>query len=144
MAWIAFDLDDTLVNKTPEGDLPVEGAPEALMQLAQEGHRLTVYTARFNAMPDDRKMQMKEELEQTLQMLGFPPAEVWVGTHKPACDMFIGANHVTFDQDWDLALAQLQVMMEERGLVPGPQPGAVEQQMEDEPVEAPPEEPQDG
>jgi hypothetical protein len=139
MAWICVDLDDTLIQKgmppeedanpmmgeegpQEENELPVDGAVEAMGQLTTEGHRLTVFTSRFNAMPDDRKQQLKEEIENQLMQLGFPPMEVWTGTHKPAADLFIDNNAITFDNDWGLALAQAQVMMEERGLVPGPQP----------------------
>lgn len=128
MAWITVDLDETLVQKLPdpmtgeENDQPTEGAVESMAQLAQEGHRLTVFTARFAPMPESEKQRLKEQIEQELQSYGFPPMEVWTGTHKPAADIYIGNEAITFDQDWGLALAQLQVMLEEKGLVPGPQP----------------------
>lgn len=130
MAWIAVDLDGTLVQPSidpttgeeTKDDVPVEGSVEAMSQLAQEGHRLTVFTSRFAPMPETEKQRKKEEIEQLLQGLGFPPMEVWTGTHKPDADFFIDDKAVTFDDDWGLALAQLQYMMEERGLVPGPQP----------------------
>ena len=130
MAWIAVDLDDTLVQKSidpmtgepSEEDQPIEGAVEAMQQLAGDGHRLTVFTSRFAPMPDDMKHQTKEQLEQMLQSFGFPPMEVWTGTHKPDVDFFVDDKAVTFDNDWGLCLAQMQYMMEERGLVPGPQP----------------------
>lgn len=142
MAWICLDLDDTLVTSQPsmgmdgegsEQNIPVDGAVEAVAQLVAEGHRVTVFTARFNAMPDARKQQLKEEIEEELMQLGFPPIEVWTGTHKPAADLFIDNNAITFDNDWGLALAQAQVMMEERGLVPGPQPdnGVIEPNPDD-------------
>lgn len=141
MAWICFELDDTLVQKQPLSDeldaeeqeplqeMPVEGAPEALQQLAAEGHRLTVVTARFQAMPASEKQRVKEEIEETLQMLGFPEMEVWTGTFKPAADLFVGRNEVTFDDDWGLALAQVQQMLEDKGLAAEPVPGAAEQDL---------------
>jgi hypothetical protein len=128
MAWIAIDLDDTLVQKLPdpmtgeESSQPMEGAVESMNQLIQEGHRLTVFTARFSPMPDSEKQRLKEQIEQELQGFGFPPMEVWSGTHKPSADIYIGDEAITFDQDWGLAMAQLQYMLEEKGLVPGPQP----------------------
>lgn len=139
MAWIVFNLDDTLLTSAPpmepqlevegvpqepqqEEDMPTPGSVEACNTLAGEGHRLTVYTSRFAPMPDSERQRMKEEIEQKLASMGFPPMEVWTGTTKPAADFFVGHDHITFDNDWGLALAQLQVMMEERGLVPGPQP----------------------
>ena len=127
MAWIIVDLDDTLVrsDQDPETgedgeDTPIEGAVEAMAQLTQEGHRITVFTSRFAPMPDSEKQRVKEEIEQELQAMGFPPMEVWTGTHKPDGDFFIDDKAVTFDNDWGLALAQMQYMMEERGLVEPP------------------------
>jgi hypothetical protein len=151
MAWIGLDLDDTLVQKAPPmdpatgqememqpgeepQDSPVDGAVDAVNQLMSEGHRLTVFTARFKAMPDSEKQRMKEQIEQELQGMGFPPLEVWTGTHKPEFDLYVGNEAVTFDGDWGLALAQLQYMMNEQGLTqPQPEEGEV-------PEEAPPEE----
>lgn len=130
MAWIVVDLDDTLLEKDPmsgEYAMPSEGAIEAMQTLAEEGHRLTIFTARFNPAPASIKQQMKEEIEMMLQQLGFPPMEVWTGTTKPSADVFIDNNAVTYDGDWGLALAQAQQMLEDRGLMPGPQPGAAEQ-----------------
>lgn len=126
MAWIAFNLDNTLITKMPdpmtgeEAEQPTEGAVEATMQLTNEGHRLTVFTSRFAPMPDSEKQRLKEQIEQQLVGFGFPPIEVWTGTHKPMADIYIGDEAITFDQDWGLALAQLQYMLEERGLLPGP------------------------
>ena len=134
MAWIAVDLDKTLVEKDPETgqDVPVDGALEAMATLAGEGHRLSVYTARFQPMPDSEKYRLQQEIQNNLLDLGFPPElEVWAGNHKPLADAFIDDKAITFDNDWGLALAQLQVVMEERGLVPGPQPGSAENALTD-------------
>jgi len=127
MAWICIDLDHTLVIEgepdavdpmTGEalGPQPVPGAPEACGQLAAEGHRLTVYTSRFAPMPDSERQRLKEQVEQELQSFGFPPMEVWSGFTKPAADVFIGHNHVTYDGDWNLCLAQTEMMLTEAGL----------------------------
>lgn len=149
MAWVCVDLDGTLLEKQPgepdpmtgeegeELDIPTEGAIEAMQQLVEEGHRLTVFTARFNAMPLSEKQRVKEEIEQQLQEYGFPPMEVWTGTHKPSADIFIDNNAVTYDGDWQLALAQTQQMLEDRGLLPGPQPGSAQNAVlhdEEEPI----------
>jgi hypothetical protein len=136
MAWITISFDDTLVQDMGDGQIvPVPGAPEAVMQLMNEGHRLTVVTSRFAPMPDSERARLKEQLEQDLQMQGFPPMEVWTGTTRPDSDIHIGAEAITFDKDWGLALAQLSVMLEERGLIPGPQPddGLVEEDVAEEP-----------
>lgn len=138
MAWIVVDLDETLITKDPTGiegapEQPIDGAIEAMQTLAGEGHRLTVFTSRFAPAPASEKQRLKEEIEQMLASYGFPPMEVWTGTTKPDADIFIGNKSVTFDNDWGLALAQLQHMLEERGLLPGPE--AMQGEM-------PPEEPQ--
>jgi len=159
MAWIAIDLDDTLVHKLPdpmtgeESEQPVEGAVESMNQLIQEGHRLTVFTSRFAPMPESEKQRLKEQIEQELQGFGFPPMEVWSGAHKPTADIYIGDEAITFDQDWGLALAQLQYMLEEKGLAPGPQPDdggegappeeAPQEEPQQDPNAPPPEEPPD-
>lgn len=147
MAWIAVDLDDTLVQNLPdpmtgeEGvEQPVEGAVDSMNQLVQEGHRLTVFTSRFAPMPDTEKQRLKEQIEQDLQGFGFPPMEVWTGTHKPMADIYIGDEAITFDQDWGLALAQLQYMLEEKGLVPPP--GGIPGEGQDPNAPPPEEQPQ--
>jgi len=152
MAWICVDLDETLLDSQAvapglEGEeqepqeMPVEGAVEAMQTLAQEGHRLTVFTDRFAAMPASEKQRVKEELEETLQAMGFPEMEVWTGTFKPAADIYLGKRDVTFDDDWGLALAQIQQMLEDRGAVQGPVPGDAEQQLMNEPPETQEEDP---
>jgi hypothetical protein len=140
-AWICVDLDDTLLEKalgepdpttgeeSEPQDAPTEGSIEAMQILAEEGHRLTIFTSRFNVMPASEKQKMKEELEQQLQAMGFPEMEVWTGTTKPSADIFIDNNAVTYDGDWGLALAQTQQMLEDRGLEQGPQPGAAEAEL---------------
>jgi hypothetical protein len=136
MAWIGLDLDDTLLKKAPavdpetgepmdpsmapeegaEEDVPTDGSVEFVTQLMNEGHRLTVFTARFKAMPDSEKQRLKEQIEQELQEKGFPPLEVWTGTHKPEFDFYIGNEAITYDDDWGLVMAQLKYMLTESGL----------------------------
>ncbi len=126
MAWIVMDLDKTLLQDggmdpqsgQPLGDVPIDGSLEACMQLAAEGHRLTVYTSRFAPMPDSERQRLKEQVEQDLASYGFPPMEIWTGTTKPDADIFIGHNHVTYDGDWGLALAQTEMMLNDMGLTP--------------------------
>lgn len=133
MAWIAVDLDETLVTKDPMSGqmLPIEGAPETMQQLFAEGHRLTVFTSRFAPMPESRRQEVKGEIEQEMAASGFPEMEVWTGTTKPDADVFIGSSMITFDQDWGLVLAQTQMMLEERGLVSPPTGAGPEMQTEE-------------
>lgn len=144
MAWIVMDLDHTLVIEGEEGQVdpmtgqpvgptPVEGALEACMQLTNEGHRLTVHTSRFAPMPDSEKQRLKEQIEQELASYGFPPLEVWTGSTKPDADVFIGANNVTYDGDWNLVLAQTEMMLSEKGLAAPQMPtdGNMPQEAED-------------
>ena len=145
MAWIAWDLDGTLIDEQPQelggGLMPVEGSVEAVTRYFNEGHRLTVYTSRFAPMPESERNRLKEQIEQDLAGLGFPPVEVWTGTTKPSADLFISKDAVTFDGDYGLVQAQVDFMLAERGLVPQAAPGvgmpADEEGLEQEP---PPEE----
>lgn len=142
MAWIVVGLDDTLLERDPmtgEYTQPTEGSIEAMQQLAAEGHRMTVFTSRFAPMPDSKRNELKTEIEQTLQMIGFPPMEVWTGTTKPKADVFISKHGVTYDGDWGLALAQVQQMLEDAGAVPGPQPGAAQAEFAQDSVAQDPE-----
>jgi hypothetical protein len=122
MAWIAFDLDGTMIDEQPEelggGLIPIEGAVETTHRYFNEGHRLTVYTSRFAPMPDSERNRLKEQIEQDLAGLGFPPIEVWAGNTKPSADLFVSKDAVTFDGDYGLAQAQIDYMLAEKGLVP--------------------------
>jgi hypothetical protein len=130
MAWIVFALDGTLLTTGTDGafgggidepagggvGMPTPGAVEAVTQLLNEGHRVSVWTDRFAPMPEARKQQLKEEIDQELASVGFPPLEIWTGTTKPSADIYIDRKAVTFDDDWGLALAQVQQMLEDQGL----------------------------
>lgn len=127
MAWIVFALDGTLITQqelddgTGTGDtvpmsLPTEGAVEAVTQLMNEGHRVSVWTDRFAPMPEERKQQLREEIAQELLEAGFPELEIWTGTTKPAADVYVDRKAVTFDDDWGLALAVIQQQLEDQGL----------------------------
>lgn len=123
MAWIGLDLDQTLVNQNIDPqtgqageDTPTEGAIEAVNQLATEGHRLTIFTARFAPMPNSERQRLKQQIEQELTSMGFPPMEVWAGRDKPSFDAYIGNEAITYDNDWALALAQLRFSLQDRGI----------------------------
>lgn len=140
MAWVVIGYDDVLMQDMGDGqEVAVDGALDAVNFMLQQGHHLTVWTERFTPMPETEKKRLKDQLEAELQAQGFPPLEVWTGSTKPAADVFIDKKAITYDDDWSLVLAQLGVMLEERGLAPGPQPddGSME-------PEAPPEDPANG
>ena len=136
MAWVVIGYDEVLMQDMGDGqEVAVAGALEAVNFMISQGHHLTVWTERFTPMPETEKKRLKDQLEAELQAQGFPPLEVWTGSTKPAADVFIDKKAITYDDDWNLVIAQLGVMLEERGLAPGPQPddGSME-------PEAPPEE----
>lgn len=151
MAWIVFALDGTLLQQQPgalddtmTGDtdqmqtdpaqegveppmmsMPTEGAVEAVVQLMNEGHRVSVWTDRFAPMPEQRKEQLRQEIEQELLQAGFPEMEVWTGTTKPAADIYIDRKAVTYDDDWGLALAQVEQMLVDQGMAGGIDDGSL-------------------
>lgn len=119
MAWICIDLDSTLVKKAPsdggeEVDVPTDGAIESVNSLLQDGHRLTIFTARFTPMPDSEKEKNKQHIQQMLIDLGFPPLEVWTGTHKPQADAFIDDRAVGHRGNWGQTLAQTRQYLRDR------------------------------
>lgn len=136
MAWVVFDLDNTLIYEVEPGhSVPTEGAVEAVQAFAAEGHRLTVVTSRLGPMPDSERQKLKEEIEQDLQQNGFPPMELWTGTTKPDCDIYISNTAVAYDGDWTLVMAQAQVMLEDAGLaLPGMEDGMDPNTVGEEPL----------
>lgn len=132
MPWLCWDLSGTLVQDgSPEegtGLQAIPGAVETVTRYANEGHRLTVFTSKFAPMPASEKARLKGQIEQDLAGLGFPPMEVWTGTTKPMSDFYISKDAVTFDGDYNLLQAQLDYMMNERGLT---QPMQEQPQQED-------------
>lgn len=127
MSWVVIALENTLVTGDGGDDSqPVPGAQEAVQRLIAQGHRVTIYTSKFATMPQQRRQEVKTTLTQELQSWGFPPEmDVWSGYDKPMADFFIGANHITFDRDWNLALAQLRYMLAESGQAPAEQGGGM-------------------
>lgn len=120
MAWISFQLENTLVQMAPPevggGLVPIPGAIETVTRYSNEGHKLTVQSFRLIPMPDSEKFRVKKQIETELSQMGFPPMEVWTGTTKPMSDFHVSHDAVTFDGDYNLLQAQLDYMMNERGL----------------------------
>jgi hypothetical protein len=110
MSWISITLENTLLDMD---NVPTEGALEFVNQMVGQGHRVTVLTKRIIPMPDTERQRIKEETEQELESLGFPPVEVWSGTTLPMSDYQIGSGSITYDNDWGLVAAQLQMMVTE-------------------------------
>lgn len=121
MAWIVLSLDDQLLTPAPGPDggpvsAATEGGVDAIQRLLSEGHQLTVWTERFAAMPEQAKLSLQEKITQELTAAGYPPLEIWTRSFKPHADIFLDPKAVTFDNDWQLALAQVDIMLEEKGL----------------------------
>lgn len=112
MAWIAVDLDDTLISeKTNE---PEPGAVEAMTKLVESGHRVSIWTARFLEGLQEGKSEekIKADVEKELQTWGIPYSDIWTGPVKPNVDVFIGDNLVPYAGNWPLTLAQAHMLME--------------------------------
>jgi hypothetical protein len=113
--WLAVDLDDTLLDRQ---DHPLPDAAGAMEQLLSEGHRVTIWTARFAHARTEQDIDViKQAIELQLQAAGIPYSDIWTAHHKPQSDMFIGDNLVPFAGDWPKTLAQAHMMMKSRGTV---------------------------
>lgn len=121
--WVAVDLDDTLINRMGE---PEPGAIEAMSKFLEEGHRVTIWTARFARIHEDDHGKLLHHTEQQLKELGIPYTDIATGP-KPAADVFIGDNVVPFEGDWPRTLAQAHMMMKTRGIVDNPPPHEFEE-----------------
>lgn len=110
MSWVTISLEDTLIDLD---DVPTEGSVEFVSQLLAQGHRVSIITKRISPMPDTERQRLKSETEEELTQLGFPPVEVWAGTTPPMSDYHIGKGAITYDNDWGLVAAQLQMMVSE-------------------------------
>lgn len=107
MAWIGVSLEGTILNDQQ----PSNGAVEALTSLMQNGHRVTIISDQFVPSPSEYKMAIKQHIEQFLQGLGIPYSDIWTAGFKPAFDIYIDSKAVNFDNDWNMALAQTNMMI---------------------------------
>lgn len=114
--WVAVDLDDTLLNRNDE---PEPGAVEAMTQLMNEGHRVSIWTARFSRVHSHEQAGLHLHLETMLKNLGIPYTDIVTGP-KPPADIFIGDNVIPFEGNWPKTLAQAHMMMNTRGSVENP------------------------
>lgn len=121
--WVAVDLDDTLLNRAGEAE---PGAIEAMAALLEEGHRVTIWTARFSKVHEEDKTKMRLRIEDELHLAGVPFTDVCTGP-KPPADVFIGDNLVPFEGDWPRTMAQAHMMMATRGTVDNPPPHEFEE-----------------
>lgn len=113
MAWIAVDLDNTLID--PSSGEAEPGAIEAMAELLKDGHRVTVWTARFAPEPEEKKAAIKAQVEKQLAEAGVPYSDVWTGHNKPNVDAFIGDNLVPYKGNWGQSLAMLNMMLTHPG-----------------------------
>ena len=107
MAWIGVSLEGTILH----GQQPSEGAIEALMNLMQHGHRVTIISDQIVPSPSEYRMAIKTHIEQFLQGLGIPFSDIWTGGFKPSFDIYIDSKAVNLDKDWNMALAQTNMML---------------------------------
>jgi FMN phosphatase YigB (HAD superfamily) len=110
MAWIAMDCDNTLIDKKTGVATP--GAPEAMQHLLDQGHRVSIWTARFSHAKDSRESRrIRENLENELETNEIPYSDIWVGHVKPDVDVFVGDNLVPYAGDWAQSLSMLKMFL---------------------------------
>ena len=114
--WLAVDLDDTLLSRADE---PEPGAIEAMTKLLEEGHRVTIWTARFARIHKDDHSKLLAHTEAELKKHGIPYTDICTGP-KPPADVFIGDNVVPYSGNWPQTLAQAHMQLETRGSVDNP------------------------
>lgn len=107
--WLAVDLDNTLISKKTHQAEP--GAAEAMLHLLSNGHRVSIWTARFSIVPDEQKNEVCKQVEQELEQNGIPYSDIWFGD-KPNVDLFIGDNCVPYTGSWPQALAAAEMMLQ--------------------------------
>ena len=120
MAWIAVDLDNTLISKKTNQAEP--GAVEAMEHLLSQGHKVSIWTARFQAMPAHHLELTRKHIEKQLKECGIPYSDIWVGRNKPNVDCFLGDNLVPYKGDWRETVAATKMFLENDGY-PNADPG---------------------
>lgn len=103
---VAVDFDETLVSEDENGELhPCPGAAEAMQSLRSKGHRIIVHTCRIGiAMARGRGSQEQAFIISTLDLLGIPFDEVWMGT-KLVADCYIDDRAVAYEGNWSATAA---------------------------------------
>lgn len=116
--WVCVDMDGTILEK-PEGARtqqdymtnfgdPIDGAADALRELASLGWRISIYTARFQDLDEAETAQLEGAIAAHLRSWQIPFTDVWTG-RKPQCDYFVDDKAIQFDEDWSAVLTQLAV-----------------------------------
>jgi len=109
-SWVAVDMDDTLVDKHTGVATP--GAAEAMQSLLDQGHRVSIWTARFShARDEEHSNAIKKQVEHELALNKIPYSDVWTGHVKPDVDAFVGDNLIPYAGNWPQSLSMLHMYL---------------------------------
>jgi hypothetical protein len=109
MAWIAMDVDKTLLHLDGSS---TPGAAEAMQHLLDKGHRVSIWTARFaHAQNEQDTHRIHDDLVNELERNKIPYSDIWLGPVKPDVDVFVGDNLIPYEGSWPQALAMLDMYL---------------------------------
>ena len=118
---IALDFDGCIAYNTTDYNnvgLEIYGAREFVNKIRELGYYIVIYTQRTYSMTREELSQAPTEypklmidMVKWLEECDFPYDEIWMGSHKPPCFMFIDDRNFTFVENdpnsWEKAYRTL-------------------------------------
>lgn len=82
-------------------DTPVNGIQDILDALRSRGYKIVIYSSRCHSRFYNGKYQDSQikEMEKWMKWWGVPYDEIYTGSGKPVCKLFVDDNAYRFDKD---------------------------------------------